>query len=53
MARRAVLDFHGCFWWWNPAFVPRTREDVREVVLNLRKGDHRAWQRAQELHACL
>lgn len=53
MAMRAVRDFHSCFWWWNPGFVPRTREDVREIVLNLRKGDRRAWQRAQELNACL
>lgn len=52
-ALRAVRDFHSCFWWWNPGFVPRTREDVREIVLNLRKGDRRAWQRAQELNACL
>lgn len=53
MARRAVRDFHSCFWWWNPEFVPRTEADVREIVLNLRKGDHKAWKRAQELHACL
>ena len=53
MARRAVKEFHGCFWWWNPEFVPRTQADVREIVLNLRKGDHKAWQRAQELQACL
>lgn len=52
-ARRAVKEFHGCFWWWNPEFVPRTQADVREIVLNLRKGDHKAWQRAQELQACL
>jgi hypothetical protein len=52
-ARRAVKDFHACFWWWNPEFVPRTEEDVREIVLHLRKGDHKAWQRAQELNACL
>jgi hypothetical protein len=53
MARRAVRDFHSCFWWWNPEFVPRTEADVREIVLNLRKGDHKAWQRAHELNACL
>ncbi len=53
MARRAVRDFHSCFWWWNPEFVPRTEADVREIVLNLRKGDHKAWQRAQELNSCL
>ena len=52
-ARRAVREFHSCFWWWNPEFVPRTEADVREIVLNLRKGDHKAWQRAQELKACL
>ncbi len=52
-ARRAVKEFHSCFWWWNPEFVPRTEADVREIVLNLRKGDHKAWQRAQELQACL
>lgn len=52
-ARRAVKEFHSCFWWWNPEFVPRTQADVREIVLNLRKGDHKAWQRAQELQACL
>jgi hypothetical protein len=53
MALRAVRDFHECFWWWNPSFTPRNVEDVREVVLNLRKGGHRAWQRAQELNSCL
>jgi hypothetical protein len=53
MARRAVRDFHSCFWWWNPEFDPRTEADVREIVLNLRKVDHKAWQRAQELNACL
>jgi hypothetical protein len=53
MALRAVTDFKECFWWWNPDFVPETVEDVREIVLNLRKGGHRAWQRAQELNACL
>jgi hypothetical protein len=52
-AQRAVRDFRSCFWWWNPEFVPRTEADVREIVLNLRKGDHKAWQRAQELNACL
>ena len=53
MARRAVRDFHECFWWWNPDFIPQTVEDVREIVLTLRKGSHIAWQRAQELNACL
>jgi hypothetical protein len=53
MARLAVRDFHECFWWWNSAFVPQTVDEVREVVLNLRKGGHRAWRRAQELNACL
>lgn len=53
MARQAVRDFHECFWWWNPDFTPRTVEDVREIVLNLRKGGHQAWQRAQELNSCL
>lgn len=54
MARQAVNDFHECFWWWNPDFIPSAREDVREIVLNLRKyGGHRAWHRAQELNACL
>ncbi len=53
MARRAVKEFHSCFWWWNPEFVPRTQADVREIVLNLRKGDHEAWQRAQKLQASL
>jgi|GEM_PF-5047040 len=24
MARRAVKDFHECFWWWNPEFIPQT-----------------------------
>ncbi|MBK8090998.1 MAG: hypothetical protein IPK32_03085 [Verrucomicrobiaceae bacterium] len=53
MARQAVRDFHECFWWWNPEFVPKSSEDVREIVLNLRKGGHGAWRRAQEINACL
>lgn len=54
MARQAVRDFHECFWWWNPDFVPRDRDDVREIVLQLRKsGGHRAWNRAQQLVRCL
>ncbi|MEX2580729.1 MAG: hypothetical protein WD342_16850 [Verrucomicrobiales bacterium] len=53
MARQAVRDFHECFWWWNSDFIPETTGDVREIVQNLRKGGHRAWQRAQELNACL
>lgn len=53
MALRAVRDFHECFWWWNPEFVPETVEDVREIVCNLRKGNHLAWRRAQDLNACL
>jgi hypothetical protein len=54
MAQQAVKDFHECFWWWNTKWVAKSREDVREVVLNLRKaGGHRAWRRAQELNACL
>jgi hypothetical protein len=52
-ARRAVRDFHSCFWWWNPEFIPKTEEDVREIVRHLRRGDHKAWKRAQELNACL
>jgi hypothetical protein len=53
MAQRAVKDFHECFWWWNTQFVPETKEDIREIILNLRKGGHLAWKRAQELNACL
>ena len=53
MAMQAVRDFHECFWWWNKDFVPVTVEAVRDVVLNLRKGGHRAWARAQNLNSCL
>lgn len=54
MARKAVRDFHECFWWWNPGFNPRTPEDVREIILNLRKsGGWRAWSTAQALTKCL
>jgi hypothetical protein len=54
MARQAVLDFRECFWWWNMDFIPETREDVREIVLNLRKaGGRSAWNRANALNACL
>ncbi len=53
MARQAVRDFHECFWWWNPDFVPETREDVREIIRNLRRGGHKAWHRAQLLNSCL
>ena len=50
----AVKDFHECFWWWNPAFRPESREDVWEIVRVLRKaGGHRAWKRAQLLRQCL
>lgn len=54
LARQAVRDFRECFWWWNTEFMPETREDIREIILNLRKaGDRRAWERAKELNACL
>lgn len=54
MARQAVRDFRECFWWWNMDFIPETREDVREIVLNLRKaGGRQAWERAKALNACL
>jgi hypothetical protein len=53
MAVRAVMDFHECFWWWNPDFVPQNRDEVREIVLNLRKGNHRAWERAKAIQSCL
>jgi hypothetical protein len=53
LATDAVREFHGCFWWWNPEFIPKTEEDVREIVRHLRRGDHKAWKRAQELNACL
>jgi hypothetical protein len=52
-AIQAVKDFHSCFWWWNRDFVPRNPEDVREIVFHLRRGDHQAWRRAQELQTCL
>jgi hypothetical protein len=52
-ARRVVKDFHVCYWWRNLDYGPGTEEDVREIVLNyLRKGDHKACQRAPELNAC-
>ena len=54
MARQAVHDFRECFWWWNTDFIPETREDIREIVLNLRKtGGRPAWDRANALNACL
>lgn len=52
-AVQAVKDSHSCFWWWNPDFVPRNPEDVREIVFHLRRGDQKAWRRAQELQSCL
>jgi hypothetical protein len=54
MARQAVRDFHECFWWWNPQFQPRSSDDVREIVDNLRKaGNPRSWAAAQHLIKCL
>jgi hypothetical protein len=51
MAHQAVKDFHECFGWWNQDFLPASCEDVREIVLNLRKaGGHRAWQRTQAIN---
>lgn len=54
MARQAVRDFHECFWWWDENAELRTREEVRQVIENLRKaGGHRAWWTAQKIHKCL
>ena len=53
MARQAVKDFHECFWFRHPEADITEWEDVALVIDHLRRyGGHRAWQRAQELHAC-
>ena len=53
LAAKAVKDFPQYFWWWNKEFIPQSPADIREIILALRKGDRRAWNRAQELHKCL
>ncbi len=54
MAQQAVRDFHECFWWWDEKAELKTRDEVRQVVENLRKsGGHRAWWAAQKIHKCL
>lgn len=54
MAQQAVRDFHECFWWWDEKAELKTRDEVRQVVENLRKsGGHRAWWTAQKIHKCL
>ena len=54
MAQQAVRDFHECFWWWNPEFLPESKADIGEIVAALRKsGGRNAWQAAQNLVKCL
>ncbi|MDP1587982.1 MAG: hypothetical protein Q8M07_09580 [Prosthecobacter sp.] len=54
LAQQAVRDFHECFWWWDEKAEIKTRDEVRQVVENLRKsGGHRAWWTAQKIHKCL
>ncbi len=50
-ARRVVKDFHVCCSWWILDYDPGTEEDARDIVLNLRKDDLKAWQWAVELNA--
>ena len=54
MARQAVRDFPGCFWWWDEKAELQSREEVRQVIENLRmSGGHAAWWRAQRIFKCL
>ncbi|WP_367873368.1 hypothetical protein [Luteolibacter sp. Populi] len=56
VARAEALrrKFPGCFWYWDPDARIRYLDDLREVVLQLRKhGDREAWLAAQEFHKCL
>lgn len=53
-AEALVREFPGCFWYWHPEFRIRFRDDLRQVVLQLRKhGNKKAWYAAQEFHKCL
>lgn len=54
MARRAVRDFHGCFWFRHPEADISAREDVEIIIDHLRRyGGHRAWQVSQQIRSCL
>lgn len=54
MARRAVKDFHECFWFRHPEAEILDHEDVELIIDRLRRhGGHKAWQRSQELRGCL
>jgi hypothetical protein len=49
-----VKDFHECFWFRHPDADITEREDIDIIIHHLRHyGGHRAWNRSQELRACL
>jgi hypothetical protein len=54
MARRAVRDFHECFWFRHPEADITDMEDVEIIIGHLRRsGGHKAWQVSQQLRSCL
>lgn len=57
VAQRAldfVRKFPGCFWFWKENPPISYRDDVEEVIRNLRNyGDKSAWEAAKELRKCL
>jgi hypothetical protein len=54
-AEAAVREYEvQCFWFWTPAAVVNTVEDIKVVIKELRRnGDRRAWLAAQDLQRCL
>jgi hypothetical protein len=53
-AHALVKEYAHCFVAWSRTPIINSRDDVKEVIQELRAyGGHRAWKSAQELLLCL
>lgn len=54
LAREAVREFPGCFWFRHPEAAVRTRADVLLVMRRLREnGGPKGWMESAKLLRCL
>lgn len=43
-----------CFWFWHPDAKVRNRDDIKQVIRELRRnGNRETWHAAQQLQQCL